>query len=247
MGTRHKLYLRAAELIRQQLIEAPRPAGAARIAGFPLGRPDKIAARCGTGAHRRGWLAAARQRREQFFSELDYFRRLLSHIAEDGLQAKQKPEISSLSDIYHDLVALEREFPAVECDLKTQCLAVTTEPITLDGIYLGPFQIRLDLQHLGEAQPYSVVALEPHPAAGRDDITHPHVSDETLCEGEGHNMSKLARESGRIFDFFTIVDRTLKDIFRRSSLYRARSVERSGLPRLRRHGGRRGLLDLRTL
>ena len=161
-------------------------------------------------AHSRGWLVAARQRREQFFSELDYFRRLLSHIAEDGLQAKQKPAISSLSEIYYDLLGLEREFPTIECDLKAQCLAVTTEPITLDDLYLGPFQIRLDLQHLGEGQPYSVVALEPHPAAGRDDITHPHVSDETLCEGEGHKMSKLARESGRIFDFFTIVDRTLK-------------------------------------
>ena len=33
---------------------------------------------------------------------------------------------------------------------------------------------------------YRVIALDPHPATKSESITHPHVQDERLCEGEGH-------------------------------------------------------------
>ncbi len=37
----------------------------------------------------------------------------------------------------------------------------------------------------------------------------PHVSDETLCEGDGRRAIHAALAAGRLYDFFTIVDRLL--------------------------------------
>ena len=50
---------------------------------------------------------------------------------------------------------------------------------------LGPFKIVLDWSDLSATKPDQVIALEPNGAAGDDDVTHPHVHDRTLCEGEG--------------------------------------------------------------
>ena len=89
-------------------------------------------------------------------------------------------------------------------------LSVTTDRIVLEDIYLGPLQIRLDWQRLGlSSQPYRVVALDPHPAAKSDDITHPHVQDEQLCEGEGRSAIRAALAECRLHDFFLLVSQVL--------------------------------------
>ena len=46
-------------------------------------------------------------------------------------------------DIYQDLVALRQEFEELDYDLRERRLSVVTEPIVLEGVYLGPFEIRL--------------------------------------------------------------------------------------------------------
>ena len=97
----------------------------------------------------------------------------------------------------------------VECDTRLREIRVTTEPIVLEGIYLGPFQIYLDVGRLGHSSPYRVVALDPQPAACNESVTHPHVQDETLCEGEGRTAIGAALDSGRIGDFFLIVSQLL--------------------------------------
>ncbi|MEX0611926.1 MAG: hypothetical protein WD229_07380 [Pirellulales bacterium] len=51
---------------------------------------------------------------------------------------------ANTSDIYRDLVALGEEFDEVSFDLRGRWLSVTTEPLELERIYLGPFEIRLD-------------------------------------------------------------------------------------------------------
>jgi hypothetical protein len=70
---------------------------------------------------------------------------------------------------------------------------------------------------LGETQPYRVVALDPKPSAKRDDVTHPHVQDEQLCEGEGRAAVQAALAEGRFHDFFLLVSQTLQTYARGSA------------------------------
>ncbi len=121
----------------------------------------------------------------------------------------------TLSDLYHDLQQLQQEFGGWDWDPREGVLSVTTDTITLEGLYLGPFEIRLDLKRLGlipggggggRHRPlYTVVAQEPQYAAGNEHVTHPHVSDEVLCEGDAAPGIRKALEEGRISDFFLLV------------------------------------------
>lgn len=115
--------------------------------------------------------------------------------------------LATTGDIYQDLLAVENEFDEVEYDLRGRWLSVTTEPITLENIYLGPFEIRLDWGRpvLGDACSYRVIATDPHPAESRDNVTHPHVMDEHLCEGDSRQAIRQALRQGRLLDFFTLV------------------------------------------
>ena len=115
----------------------------------------------------------------------------------------------SASDIYRDILALDDEFEEVEIDLDEHELSVTTDRIVLEDIDLGPFEIRLDWQRLGASSAYRVVALDPNPAARSDDVTHPHVQDEQLCEGEGRAAIRAALAEGRLYDFFLLVSQLL--------------------------------------
>jgi hypothetical protein len=121
-------------------------------------------------------------------------------------------------EIFRDLVALSDEFEAVTIDVPNQTLSVTTEPIVLEEIGLGPFEIRLHWDRIGERRPYEVVALEPNPARESGDTTHPHVRGEQLCEGDGQMSIERALQAGRLLDFFQVVSRIL-DTYNSSSAY----------------------------
>ena len=154
----------------------------------------------------RGWLSAAHRC-------CDNLSRLLGEIEYSVPRVRpwvEKPQedIPTLLVLVDELDALQQEFGGIEFDASKNTLSVATEPITLDDIYLGPFRIQLELNKLEQlyhCSPYSVIALEPNPAATNDSVTHPHVSDEKLCEGEGCAAIRAALEDGRICDFFTIV------------------------------------------
>jgi hypothetical protein len=118
--------------------------------------------------------------------------------------------LSTAADIYRDLVALQQEPFEIEIDLEACQLRVRTEPIELDSIPLGRFEIRLEWQQLPDPfEAYRIVALDPNPAASDDTVTHPHLRDERLCEGDGRAGIRSALAEGRLYDFFTIVDRLL--------------------------------------
>ena len=154
-------------------------------------------------ARSRGWSAAAARARESLAAELEYLgNQLRSRIV--ALQEYDGRPGPTLRMLYDELAATETEFNGLE--VHDSELAVTTDPIVLEGIRLGPFQIRLDFARLGSETPYSVTALEPNPAASCSDTTHPHVSGERLCPGEGRGAIAAALAEGRLFDFFTIVD-----------------------------------------
>jgi hypothetical protein len=119
------------------------------------------------------------------------------------------PHRATAREIYDDLMALEDEFACMRVDLKSKEFTVTTAPITLEGVALGPFEIVLDGQNLASGSPYRVVALEPACPDADDSVTHPHVRDEQLCEGEASGAIRTALAQRRLLDFFTIVAQTL--------------------------------------
>jgi hypothetical protein len=129
--------------------------------------------------------------------------------SQPGQRRPKRPKVPALREIYDDLAALHEEFEDVDVDFGAGTISVTTEPITLDGVFLGPFRIRLDWRNLTEHSPYRVIALEPHPAGTNDGVTHPHVQDERLCEGDGREAIQQAVSQGRLGDFFLVVSQLL--------------------------------------
>jgi len=163
-------------------------------------------------AQRHGWQLAAHRLLHDLRANL---RRLQADLVafDCGLERQQSERCqSSVSDIYADLVTLREEFDQVAFDQRKRTISVTTEPIELDGVYLGPFEIQLDWSDLTDGHPnnYRVIAIDAHPAAANDNVTHPHVQDEVVCEGEGRQTIRSAIEQGRLLDFFVIVANLLR-------------------------------------
>jgi hypothetical protein len=117
--------------------------------------------------------------------------------------------IATPREILADLATLEEEFEELTLDLKERSLSARTEPIELDGLYLGPFQIVLHWDQI-QRRAYEVIATDPCPAEGSEDVVHPHVRDGLLCEGEGAASIKAALAQGRLLDFFTLVRQILR-------------------------------------
>jgi hypothetical protein len=113
-------------------------------------------------------------------------------------------------DLYRDLVALSAEHAGVAIDREQKTVAVTTERIVLDGVDLGPFVIEWSWGRLGEEDELRVIAQEPHSPGDRDDITHPHVRDQSLCAGRAELSLQRAWRAGRLFDAFLIVRQILQ-------------------------------------
>lgn len=158
----------------------------------------------------RHWLAAS----EEVLKQLQRPLYEINHHLQDIQRSMENPKaaVPGLKDIYEELVQIEEEFDEIRYDRHEQFLSVTTEPIELEGVYLGPFEIQLDLPALSDSAlwaPYHVVALDPHPPACNDVVTHPHVSDDGLCAGDGHAAIQTALVNGRICDFFQLVQSVL--------------------------------------
>lgn len=116
--------------------------------------------------------------------------------------------VPRLGDVLRELDQLADEFGSWHFDRDDQAICVLTDPIELDGLYLGPFEMRLILasfDQLRMAPPLTVIAKDPHPAGNAEHVTHPHVSDERMCAGDAVTPMASALETGRICDFFMIV------------------------------------------
>lgn len=126
-------------------------------------------------------------------------------------QVRDPPCAVTLRDVHEEVEALFEEFESVHCDLRAGTLSVTTEPIELEGVDLGRFVIRLDLDRLrrNDVQPYDVIALDQRGSLSGG-YTHPHVAAETLCEGDGKSAIRRALAEGRLVDFFNIVGSVLQ-------------------------------------
>ncbi|MHC4093222.1 MAG: hypothetical protein ACYSVY_23630 [Planctomycetota bacterium] len=116
------------------------------------------------------------------------------------------------SEVRADLQELANEFEDVGWDRHR--LWVTTESIVLEDVYLGPFQIRLRLDRIAnptaDGDDFDVVAVDPNPAGGNGEVTHPHVSGGRLCQGDATGPIRLAVQQGRLVDFFQLVHSVLR-------------------------------------
>lgn len=171
-------------------------------------------------AQRRGWYRAARRLQCDLRFTLQQLQSQLAAIERQIPSPYAQPKRITVRDLFEDLMALYEEFQDVAFDWSSKTLTVTTEPIELEGVSLGRFEIRLDCGRStdGSSSTYRVVALDPNPAATNESVTHPHVQDEAVCEGEGSQPIRHALEEGRLFDFFTIVENLLKT-YNRGSPY----------------------------
>jgi hypothetical protein len=160
----------------------------------------------------RGWLAAAgrvlsdgRFDRDSWWTAWDRYGRAVDEFLRRGSAAL------TISHLHNELEASTEEFE--HCDWDAGWLWVTTEPISLEDIDLGPFQIRLRLDRIGGCvggDDFEVVAMRPNPARTNDEVTHPHVSSNRLCQGEAAGPIRLALEQGRLADFFHLVHSVLR-------------------------------------
>jgi len=159
----------------------------------------------------RGWFSAADRccsRTSRLITEISYSISQVKQFTE-GPQ-KKTPKLSLL---VAELNQVQDEFGSVDFDKGEDAISVVTDPITLDGVPLGPFKIQLELKKLGDLhreRPYRVIALNPNPASTDEGVTHPHISGQKLCEGDGAAAITASLEQGRLADFFTMIRSILK-------------------------------------
>ncbi len=161
-------------------------------------------------ARDKGWHVAA----DSLLTEIDLsaarLGRRLDRFRYELPRAPAPMQVTGPRDIAADLAALVEEFEEVELNLQEKKLSVLTSPIELQETYLGPFRILLHWEEIGQGPCYDVIAEDPQPADANDDVIHPHVSGQTLCEGEGSTAIRKAIAQGRLLDFFTLVKQILE-------------------------------------
>ena len=112
-----------------------------------------------------------------------------------------------------ELGQLRQEFDQVTIDWKHQFLAVQTESIVLEGIYLGPFSLRLywdrPWSEIGNGW-FEIVALDPNPPGDNADVSHPHVKEDVLCPGDAQLPLQKAMHEGRLADAFCLLRSVLQ-------------------------------------
>ena len=169
-------------------------------------------------AEARGWLAAARRTHQRFVTAQQTLIDRLTAADWAFQSSEDDPHRSTATDFYEDLQALQSEFASIDYDRQTRKLKVTTEEIVLDDLNFGPFEVVLECNRLGDSSPYRVVALEANPAGTDSEATHPHVQNDTLCEGDGRVPIERALQQCRLYDFFLIV-RQILGTYNSSSAY----------------------------
>lgn len=201
---------RLADQVRDQLLalEARRHAIVVqRLAEFEeIARRLSAARRKLAICHHQGWKAAARRVRSRvsiLTRDIPYYLQNLERsLAESGI------EVPSVSEIRKELDQTGQEFDSLQSNPSGTAISVRTDPIELQGVFLGEFAIQLEIPAMNELS-YGggcrIIALDPHPAGGNRDITHPHVSDERLCFGEAGAAIRQAIQAGRLCDFFLLV------------------------------------------
>ncbi|MBN72939.1 MAG: hypothetical protein CME32_27100 [Gimesia sp.] len=162
-------------------------------------------------AQERGWFRAASKLERVLTSEVILLTQQLVTLQQELESVTTAKSVPAIRTIYDDLLALEEEFGEYSIDLKNKTISVVTESIMLEGVYLGAFEIRLELAALNSDPPfhYTVIAHDPQPPITNDSVTHPHVQYDNVCEGDARVPIKRSLEQGRLLDFFVLMNRLL--------------------------------------
>jgi hypothetical protein len=194
----------------QAVVEHLRDVAARRKIKLPANQLQKLQSlgRTLDLARKRNWQGAAMRLRRVMISELERMRNALRPNPIGPVQ-RTTSAIATPDDVDHDLAALVKEFVEVEITPEQSRIAVTTAPIVIEGLELGPFEIWLYWNSIGHQRCYRVLAVSPHPPASDECVTHPYVRDDILCAGKAERAIELALQQGRIFDFFMLVRQLL--------------------------------------
>ncbi|QGQ24725.1 hypothetical protein F1728_19430 [Gimesia benthica] len=160
----------------------------------------------------RGWFQATSRLDRELTTEVLQLTQQLVTLQQELESATVEKPVPAIRIIYEDLLALEEEFAGYDIDLKTKSISVVTESIVLEGVYLGAFEIRLELVASNSDSPfhYTVIAHDPQPPITNDSVTHPHVQYDNVCEGDARVPIRRSLEQGRLLDFFVLVTRLLQ-------------------------------------
>ncbi|MEQ8853225.1 MULTISPECIES: hypothetical protein [Gimesia] len=162
-------------------------------------------------AQERGWFRASSKLERGLSAEVFQLTRQLVTLQQELESVTAEKPLPAIRTIYEDLLALEEEFCESNINLKAKSISVVTEPIVLEGVYLGAFEIRLEFTDLNSDAPfqYQVFAQDPQSPITDDAVTHPHVQSDIVCEGDARVPIKRSLEQGRLLDFFVLVSRLL--------------------------------------
>jgi hypothetical protein len=166
-------------------------------------------------ARGRLWTAATARMEESARQELSHLYRAMQQAITQGAAFTptfQRIVQPTLRESYEDLLQLQEEFEDVRLELVQRSISVTTEPIELEGVFLGRFEIRLALDHLSnaaDASAFEIIALDPHPASANQSVTHPHVQDQKLCAGDAAVPISTSLWAGRLCDAFLAINSVL--------------------------------------
>jgi hypothetical protein len=111
-----------------------------------------------------------------------------------------------------ELQQIDADLGDVHIDLKAKLISATTEPITLEEVPLGSFEVCLRWEDAARSPSYDcfdIVAVDPNPSSADEDVTHPHVKRKKLCAGDAAVPIKRALEQGRLADAFSLVNGVL--------------------------------------
>lgn len=161
-----------------------------------------------------GWHAAAAVKEQDVQSEAARIEAAASILVNQPMRPPAQSNPPLLGTIVAELQQLEDEFESFEIDLKEGLVGVTTPPIVLEEIHLGPFSIELHVNRLSDrlgSECFNCISLEPNPAASREDTTHPHVQDGHICAGDANLPVTAALKEGRIADAFLLIQSVLQN------------------------------------
>ena len=174
----NKMAIRAAVLIREHVSGRDALVDAIRLPEHSWQQVQRLK-RQAVLAHEHGWCLAEKS----LFRDLaDALRRFQYELegSVPRVEAHREPrqEVST-GEVFRDILALDRNSMGLRSISRTMSFR-RDRAIVLEDTISDEFEIRLDWSQIGAAkQPYRVVALDPHPAARNQEVTHPHVQEET--------------------------------------------------------------------
>jgi hypothetical protein len=181
---------------------------------------ERLAGRCQALLRRRRSLRKARSHdldltADKIRADLRDWLRGVREALDDADESLRRPSprVPRLAELVDELRQAEAEFGGLTVAWKEKYVAVVTEPITLEEVYLGPFELRLPWERLVQRADgfcFEVVALEPNPAQANPGVTHPHVRSRQVCAGDATLPLQRALEAGRLADAFQLVHGVLR-------------------------------------